>query len=103
IGTVLLMKTCSTWSRDYRIAATVAAFRSAMLIRSSILLISVALGTTSLDAESWDGIWKSEGYGLVFQIQGSNLKTFEVTSTTCVGAATALRDGTVSSDLDGTF
>jgi hypothetical protein len=54
-------------------------------------------------AESLDGTWRSEGYGLVFQIQGSNLKTFEVTTSTCVGDGTALREGTVSDGREATF
>jgi hypothetical protein len=54
-------------------------------------------------AESLDGVWRSEGYGLVFQIQGSNLKTFEVTTATCVADGTALRNGNVSNSRGATF
>jgi hypothetical protein len=56
-----------------------------------------------MQAESLDGIWRSEGYGLVFLIQGPNLKTFEVTTTTCVAGGSALRDGTVSEGREATF
>ena len=98
-----LMKERSPSERDCRIAATISAFLCGILIRSSILLIGVALGIASIRAESLDGIWRSEGYGLVFQIQGSNLKTFELTTSTCVGGGTALRDGTVSDGREATF
>ena len=74
-----------------------------ILIRSFVLLIGVALATASVRAQSLDGIWRSEGYGLVYRIKGPNLKTFEVTTTTCVNDGTALRDGTVSDGREATF
>ena len=97
------MKECAPSGMDCRVTATIAAFLCGILIRTSILLIGVALGIASMRAESLDGVWRSEGYGLVFQIQGSNLKTFEVTTSTCVADGTALRDGAVSNSREATF
>ena len=33
---------------------------------------------------SFDGIWQSEGYGDFYEIQGLHIKSFQVTTTTCV-------------------
>jgi len=44
---------------------------------------------TNTLAASLDGVWRSHGYGFVFQIQGRLLKSFQVTSTTCVAGFTA--------------
>ena len=46
---------------------------------------------TAFGADSLDGIWRSQGYGYVFNFQGSALKAFEVTRTTCVPGFTATR------------
>jgi hypothetical protein len=50
-----------------------------------------------------DGIWRSQGYGYVFNFQGSGLKAFEVTRTTCVPGFTATRLPTAGSDRGVTF
>jgi hypothetical protein len=97
------MEECSPSGLDCRMAARVSAFLCGILIRSFILLIVVALGTTPMRADSLDGFWRSEGYGVVLQIQGPNLKSFEVTTSTCVVDDTALRDGTVSDGREATF
>jgi len=50
-------------------------------------------GTCVLGANTWaasmDGVWRSQGYGYLFEIHGHVLKSFEVTSTTCVAGSTA--------------
>lgn len=43
-------------------------------------------------AQSLDGVWRSQGYGLVYQFQGDTLKAFEVTSRTCLPGFTAKSD-----------
>jgi len=35
-----------------------------------LMLLALLLGTTPTHAQSLDGIWLSEGYGQVFEIQG---------------------------------
>ena len=60
------------------------------------LAFLVALGSSGSEVQkqSLDGVWKSEGYGMVFGIQGTTLKSFEVTATTCVLGDAAQRDNT---------
>ena len=48
-----------------------------------------------------DGVWRSQGYGEVFRIQGPDLREFEVTSKTCVAGFTARRMAT--SDREAAF
>ena len=65
------------------------------MIRTSRLLIFIVgflVSGSSEPAESLNGLWRSQGYGYVFEIQGSSLKNFEVTTTTCVPGVTARRD-----------
>jgi len=61
-----------------------------------------ALGL-SVQAQSVDGLWRSEGYGIVFDIHGQNLKTFEVTDATCVVGGVAQREGTGIAGREATF
>lgn len=53
--------------------------------------------------ESLDGIWRSQGYGYVFNSEGSALKAFEVTQTTCVPGFTAMRSATTARNREVTF
>jgi len=48
------------------------------------VLAVLGLSGSSAQKQSLDGVWRSEGYGLVFDIQGATLKSFEVTATTCM-------------------
>jgi hypothetical protein len=52
--------------------------------------LPVAIGS----AQSLDGVWRSQGYGDVFRIQGRDLREFEVTSKTCVAGFIARRVAT---------
>src|SRR5215471_4115498 len=70
-----------------------------LLVFIVVLLVSVSSGA----AESLDGLWRSQGYGYLFEIQGASLKTFEVTITTCVPGLTARRDPTQVPDREATF
>ena len=54
-------------------------------------------------AGSLDGVWQSEGYGYVFEIQGTRLKAFEVTSATCIPGFTARLEKTTAPDREATF
>jgi hypothetical protein len=40
-------------------------------------------------AKSLDGVWRSQGYGSIYMIQGQQVRTFEVTATTCVAGGNA--------------
>ena len=58
-----------------------------MISRLAILLIlSLFPRTLPAQTASIDGIWLSEGYGLVFEIQGDRLSQWQVTSISCIPA-----------------
>jgi Peptidase family S41 len=69
------------------------------------LTVLAALGLSALSAQkrSLDGVWRSEGYGLVFDVQGATLKSFEVTATTCVPSRAAQREDTNIAGREATF
>lgn len=53
--------------------------------------------------QSLDGVWRSQGYGYVFDINGSVLKAFEITKTTCVEGFTAQRRSATVAGQEATF
>lgn len=65
--------------------------------------IAALLQGSPFAAGSVDGLWRSQGYGYIFEIQGSTLKTFEVTETTCVAGRTAQRRATAVPGTEATF
>jgi hypothetical protein len=66
-------------------------------------LAALGLSGSEVQKQSLDGVWKSEGYGMVFGIQGATLKSFEVTATTCVLGGAAQRDDTSIAGREATF
>jgi hypothetical protein len=67
-----------------------------MLTRLFATLALTGLAISSAQAQTLDGVWRSEGYGDVFQIQDSAMKRFQVTATTCVAGSSAKREpGTI--------
>jgi len=75
-----------------------------MLIRSfGFLLSGLVLAVLPLQAQSVDGVWRSRGYGDVFEIHGPTVKTYQVTSTTCVPGFTGQRDPGTIAGRDATF
>jgi Peptidase family S41 len=73
-----------------------------MLMRLILVLATIVL-SGGAQAESLDGVWRSEGYGMVFEIQGPTVKTFQVTATTCVPWFTAERETSSIVGREGTF
>ena len=67
------------------------------------VLAALGLSGASAQKQSLDGVWRSEGYGLVFDIQGATLKSFEVTATTCVPGDAAQREDTSTDGREATF
>ena len=59
--------------------------------------VPVAIGS----GQSLDGVWRSQGYGDVFRIQGRDLREFDVTSKTCVAGFTAR--GLAATDREAAF
>ncbi len=77
-------------------------YPTASLLRVSFLAASLLLDRTA-SASLLDGVWQSQGYGYVFEIQGPDLKSFEVTSTTCVLGFTARLQKVVTPGREATF
>ena len=46
-------------------------------------------GSLPASAESLDGRWQSEGYGLYFDVSGSRLDAYEMTAISCLRSFTA--------------
>jgi len=67
--------------------------------RLGVLVAGILLAGLVPTSESLDGRWRSEGYGLYFEIEGSTLKAYELTSISCLPAFTAERTG---DDVEGT-
>ncbi len=63
----------------------------------------VGLSGSSPRKESLDGVWRSEGYGLAFDIQGAALDSFEVTATTCVPGDKAHKEESSAEGREATF
>ncbi len=74
-----------------------------MCARLSMVVVVALAGVSSAQAASMDGVWRTQGYGYVFQVQGDSLKAFEVTATTCVPGFTAKRDASVVPGREATF
>jgi hypothetical protein len=73
------------------------------MVRSLMLLAGAPVAVAAAQATSIEGVWRSQGYGYVFEIEGQSLKAFEVTATTCVLSVTAERDATVVPGREATF
>ena len=70
--------------------------------------LSMALAWTLVASASGrtptlEGVWRSQGYGNVFEIKGPTVKAFEVTATTCVPGFTARRNKTTIAGREATF
>ena len=69
----------------------------------SVLLIAVVASGAPAQSPTMDGVWRSQGYGNVFDIHGATLKAFEVTNTTCVAGEPAAVDTTPGPGRMATF
>src|SRR5512135_3160127 len=75
-----------------------------MFARLSMLVAGALAVAAFPQAPSMDGVWRSQGYGYVFQVRGASLHAFEVTQTTCVPGFEAERDdGVVGPDREATY
>jgi hypothetical protein len=73
------------------------------LTRLWILLAGALVAAPSTQEPSLDGVWRSQGYGYVFEIKGPNLRAFEVTATTCVPGLAAVRGDSAIAGREATF
>ena len=69
------------------------------ILVTAMAMLTVAGGAGPV-AESLDGAWGSEGYGLYFDIAGPAITAYEVTAISCLQSFTATRTGEAS-DADG--
>jgi hypothetical protein len=65
--------------------------------------IVVFLIAIPASAQSLDGVWRTQGYGYVYDVRGDTWKTYEITATTCLPGFTATRSGGAAADRDATF
>ncbi|HEY7288162.1 MAG TPA: S41 family peptidase [Vicinamibacterales bacterium] len=65
--------------------------KRSLLYRTAVVAALCAIAQPSTRAQSIDGSWSSEGYGLYFDASGSTLKAFEVTAISCLPSFTAER------------
>jgi hypothetical protein len=63
----------------------------------------LGLSGSSAQKQSLDGVWRSEGYGMAFDIHGATLESFEVTATTCVPSDAAQREDSSVAGREATF
>jgi hypothetical protein len=74
-----------------------------MLLGLSIILAGLLFSGTPSPSSPLDGVWRSQGYGNVFVIEGPAMITYEVTATTCVPGFTARRTAAAAPDREATF
>jgi hypothetical protein len=60
------------------------------ITRLSMLVASSLIPVASAAAQSLEGVWRSQGYGYVFEIQGPVLKAFEVSTTVRLAGLTSV-------------
>jgi C-terminal processing protease CtpA/Prc len=70
--------------------------------RAGILAVLSLTGAVSVEAQSLDGRWRSEGHGLYLEVSGPTLKAFEVTAISCLPSFSAQRSA-VESNGDVAF
>src|SRR5262245_19955246 len=76
------------------------------MTRRSIVLLAIAALQSAAPAavqSSLDGIWRSQGYGNVYEVRGESWTAYEVTTTTCVRGFTAKASGGAGADREATF
>jgi len=60
-------------------------------------------GFVTLSAATPDGVWRSQGYGYVFEFEGSKVRAFSVTDLTCVESFSAGKEARAASGIEATF
>lgn len=62
-----------------------------MLLSISAAIVLLSVLSSSAKAQSPDGLWQSDGYGLMVEIEGVTMRTFQITSISCMPWWTAHR------------
>ncbi|MCP6761147.1 MAG: S41 family peptidase [Fischerella sp. CENA71] len=58
---------------------------------AGFFLITALLGPVIAAANSLNGVWRSDGYGLLFEIQGNTIRRYQVTEISCIASKTTLQ------------
>jgi hypothetical protein len=66
-----------------------------------VVFIGILSYGMSVHAQAMNGLWRSDGYGLLLEVQGKTIKAFEVTSISCIPAWQA--DGNATGANEITF
>src|SRR5215467_13404590 len=74
-------------------------FKRFLSMFATTLLFSLAL----FGADPLDGVWRSQGYGYVFELHGATLKAFDITDTTCVESFSGKKQAMSVSGREATF
>src|SRR6266567_9335188 len=59
--------------------------------QATAMLPLLAASYHAASTQPLDSVWRSQGWGFVYEIRGARLQAFEVTSTTCVAGFKAER------------
>src|SRR4051794_8786807 len=70
---------------------------------AGLLIVVAFLAAATAGAQSLDGVWRSQGYGYVYDVRGDSWKAYEVTATTCLPGFTAMQSGGAAVDRDASF
>jgi C-terminal processing protease CtpA/Prc len=75
----------------------------AAIVLTAVAALSGAAKQPSTGRTALEGVWRSQGYGIVFEIRGPKLKVFELTATTCVLGTTGTVDVTPEPGREATL
>jgi hypothetical protein len=73
------------------------------IVMTLTALAVIGLSGSFAQKQTLDGVWRSEGYGMVFDIQDATVRSFEVTATTCVASDGARREDSSIEGREATF
>src|SRR5262245_50000890 len=69
----------------------------------ALMMLASFIAPVLSGSEPLDGIWRSLGYGYVFELQGGRLRAFDVTDDTCVRNLSAKKEARSVSGSEATF
>ncbi len=62
-----------------------------MITSKPVAMLVLMVGSMSASTQSVEGVWRSEGWGSLYEIDRTTSRSFEITSTTCVAGFSAKR------------
>ncbi|HVT38469.1 MAG TPA: S41 family peptidase [Gemmatimonadaceae bacterium] len=54
--------------------------------------VALVVWASPLRSQTLEGVWRTEGYGNVFEVHGTSLQMYEVTATTCIRTSALTRE-----------